>query len=211
MLEIYMVRHGETKWNVEKRLQGWLDSPLTDKGKSAAITLGKSLEAIDFDAYYCSTSGRASETLKLAFPEVSDEKIHYDKRLREINLGNWQGKNFDEIKALYPVEFDQYINAPTAFNRRDGENYQDVYDRVMDFLNEMTQRERSEKENRRVLIVSHGLTLMILQLIFHGEPVSAISKYSVSKNAAHVIYRYDGRGYERVGDAAPTQASYVTF
>lgn len=211
MLEIYMVRHGETAWNVEKRLQGWLDSPLTEKGISAAKNLGDALRDVHFDAFYCSPSGRAAQTLKVAFDHLTEEEVCYDKRLMEINLGNWQGKNFDEIRALYPDEYEKYMLSPTAFDRRDGENYQDVYDRVTTFLKEMTEKEQEKGDGRRILIVSHGLTLMILQLIFAEEPVSAIANYSVSKNATHVIYQYDGERYKRIGDAAPTQAAYVTF
>lgn len=108
---LYLTRHGETKWNVEKRMQGWQDSPLTEKGRQDAKRLGKRLEAVELAAIYTSTSGRALETAELVrggrlIP------IYQDERLREIQLGDWEGKTHDEIRQMDPTGFDHFGTRP---------------------------------------------------------------------------------------------------
>ena len=100
---LYLIRHGQTKWNQEQRMQGWQNSDLTDVGKNQAILLGEKLEkeAIVFDAFYSSPSERALETRglinqSLRFPEYEASG------LQEINMGNWEGKTYDE-KGTCPV------------------------------------------------------------------------------------------------------------
>jgi len=64
-MKLYITRHGTTEWNLEKRLQGWADSPLTEDGRNRAIKLGNSLKDIDFDMIYTSPQERALNTAKL--------------------------------------------------------------------------------------------------------------------------------------------------
>ncbi len=65
MAEIHIFRHGETEWNLEGRMQGFKDSPLTSLGKSQAVEARKKIELVDFEVAYCSTSSRAVDTAKL--------------------------------------------------------------------------------------------------------------------------------------------------
>ena len=82
---IRLYRHGETEWNRTGRLQGWLDSPLTETGRALA-------EQVQWapDFVISSDLNRAVETASLMFPHA---KVQTDARLREINLGNWQGQD----------------------------------------------------------------------------------------------------------------------
>ena len=81
MLTLYLTRHGETEWNVQKRMQGWQDSPLTEKGRRDAVLLGKRLESVEFAAIYTSTSGRTVETAEL----IRGERF-IDVQTRALNV-----------------------------------------------------------------------------------------------------------------------------
>jgi len=103
--ELYILRHGETAWNAEDRMQGGLNSPLTATGKGHAAAQAAILSQIDltgFDAW-CSPQGRAFETAAIAVARQVPY-IRTDDRLREIEVGAWQGKVRSELKLDVPVE-----------------------------------------------------------------------------------------------------------
>lgn len=161
----YLVRHGETVWNKEHRLQGWLDSPLSENGILHAQKLGEQLKNIPFTAAYSSTSGRAKETLhyltagrKLA--------IHYEDDLREIFLGNWQGKTVEDIMAINHFDYELYTNYPAQFVATHTESFGEVTERAMYTLKNIAQRYPHE----HILIVSHGVTIkcIINAILEHG-------------------------------------------
>lgn len=100
---IYILRHGETVWNVEGRLQGRADSPLTENGRMQAASQGVLLKEIFRDHpeadVLCSTAGRARETLRLALVAAgaAARPVRYLEALQEIDLGEWQGRLMSEI------------------------------------------------------------------------------------------------------------------
>lgn len=82
MLKLYLVRHGQTEWNIQKRMQGWEDSALTEKGVNNAIALRKKLEGVEFTAAYTSTSERTIETARLII-EKRNLAINTNEDLRK--------------------------------------------------------------------------------------------------------------------------------
>lgn len=167
MANLYIIRHGETEWNVENRMQGRLDSNLTDKGRVNAELLGKSLCDIEFKRILSSPSKRAVDTAKLVKGD-RDIPIEEDKRLFEIHLGEWQGKTHKEIKGQFPENFDAYWNRPEEFINPHGENFQNVKDRVADFLTDI------ESLDGNILIVTHGVVIKTLYLHCRKTPIKEI-------------------------------------
>lgn len=105
-LEIYVVRHGETMLNVGRRMQGWVDAPLTPPGEEVVRDLGRGLaaEGITFDAAYSSDLGRAKQTAALVLkeagqPELAEELVP-DWRLREVSFGSYEGLGGHEVFEL---------------------------------------------------------------------------------------------------------------
>ena len=96
MLTLYFVRHGETDWNVENRVQGQLDSKLTEKGTRDVLNLRTSIKNINWQAVYSSPSRRALHTAELLTAQRI--KIIEDNRIKEMNLGTFEGMTWDEIK-----------------------------------------------------------------------------------------------------------------
>ncbi|MFY0691568.1 MAG: histidine phosphatase family protein [Paracoccaceae bacterium] len=155
--ELFLLRHGETEWNLERRLQGRLDSPLTEKGRlqasrQADILLHTSLPA-NIRAY-SSPQGRARATAALALdplglvPDFEDD-------LREIDLGLWQGLCWDDIARRWP---DLFARADSFFLRSleapEGERHADIADRLARFLDNL---------QGPAVIVSHGVVLNVLR------------------------------------------------
>ena len=91
--DLYILRHGETVWNREGRMQGWLNAPLTDLGLAQAGRQGEVLARRDLTGFtfYTSPLGRAVQTAGIALGPVATE-IRTDDRLREIDVGPWSGQ-----------------------------------------------------------------------------------------------------------------------
>lgn len=169
MLNLYIIRHGETLWNTEKRMQGRLDSELTEKGKRDALLLGDRLKDTVFKRIISSPSQRTVDTAK----HVCGERhipIETDERLMEIALGTWQGKTEDEIKKLFPSQYDLYWNYPSMYENPDGERFIDVMARVSVFLEELAETTLSGN----VLVVTHGVVLKTLYLLCRNAPIDQL-------------------------------------
>ncbi len=161
MLKLYIVRHGETEWNKVNRIQGRLDSNLSDKGREYAKRLGEKLKDTEFAAIISSPSHRALETAKILRGSRTTP-IGTDERIMEMHLGSWQGLTTKEIKAHYPAEYDSFMNEPDLFLGGDGESFIDMLERANDFLEELKKSELTGN----LLVVTHGLFIKILYLIF---------------------------------------------
>jgi len=197
MLEIYIARHGQTEWNQEGRLQGWLNSALTLKGIESAKELGEKIKTITFDAFYSSPSPRAYETLEIAL-NASKDQFCLDDRLKEMGLGNWQGKLADEIKEEYASVYYDYFYNPESFELEGAENYYDLKQRVSHFLKEITKTHYCANKHKKILVITHGVTLMMMRLLFNEGEIRELSQYGVSDNAKLHVYQYNGSRFEPV-------------
>ncbi len=155
--ELFILRHGETVWNREGRMQGALDSDLTDLGQAQARAMGALLAGHDLAGYhlYSSPLGRARATAALAF----DRPATFDPRLREIEVGQWSGLTRPEILARWPGMtededmLDFYARAPG------GEGFDALWDRCAGFLTDLT---------GPAVIVTHGVTSRFLRTVALG-------------------------------------------
>ena len=153
-MNLLLIRHGQTNWNLEQRFQGQSDIPLNETGRRQAQALAERLAAETFDAVYSSDLQRATETAKI----ICASQIHSDPRLREVNFGDWEGLTYDEIKVKYPEtlaawESDIFKNAPPS-----GETLEQLAIRVQSMLDEL----REKHEDQNILIVAHGGVLQTL-------------------------------------------------
>ena len=100
MVEIYIVRHGETQHNIDKLVQGWCDSPLTSKGEAQAKILGEQMRHIPFATAYAGDLGRQQSTASIILSENitgCGTELKTDPRFREIGFGSFEGKKQDEL------------------------------------------------------------------------------------------------------------------
>ena len=169
MTVFYLVRHGETVWNKEHRLQGWLDSPLTSEGILHAKKLGEQLKNVQFAAAFCSSSERAKETLSyLVFDK--NLPIHIEDDLREINLGKWQGMTIEDIRKHDRFEYEVYTDYPGQFIATHTESFGAVTERAMYVLKKIA----NQYPNEAILIVSHGVTIKCIVNAILGRSIRQI-------------------------------------
>jgi broad specificity phosphatase PhoE len=162
MTHLILVRHGETIWNAEHRLQGQTDIPLNDAGRRQAHQLAARLAEETIDAVISSDLQRAMETaLIVAGPHQLT--VQSDPRLRQSHRGKWEGLTYAEIARLYP---DSAHNSTPP----DGEPAESVYARVRSWLDAA----RRDHAGQTVLAVSHGQILRILiALALEIDPAQA--------------------------------------
>lgn len=169
MTTFYIVRHGETEWNKENRLQGWLNSPLTTFGREQADRLHDALLDIDFEAAYVSTSGRAIETANRVLAGRSVEMV-LQEDLREISLGEWQGKTVKEILASSDAtSYVTYSENPENYVAVHTESFEDVAKRAIRVLESV-----AKCHDGHVLIITHAVTVISVVNTLLGRGVSEI-------------------------------------
>ena len=143
MTTILLARHGETDWNLNRRVQGHSDTPLNDTGRAQAQALGEELAGERIDAVYSSDLVRAHETAR-AVAEPRGLGVTAIRDLRERHFGTWEGMTDDEIFARFDPTPD------TSWG--DGETREEMAERVLDAL----RRIAATHPGSRVLVVSHG-------------------------------------------------------
>ncbi len=150
-MELFLVRHGETAWNVGRRFQGQSDVPLSERGRAQAAAIATALSSIPFSHAYASDLQRAVQTAQ-AILASRDLALATDVRLREFNFGAWEGLTWPEIIARWP-EFDRRV--PTQARQYEpvgGERFEDVVARVRAFLNDL----RARVATGHALVVTHA-------------------------------------------------------
>ena len=163
---LLIVRHGETVWNAEGRIQGHTDIGLSEKGAEQARLLGKRLDNLPIDVAYSSDLKRTSETAKLALGE-RDIALNETPMLREYDKGAFEGLTLAEIKAKFPEEYPRYLEKDLAYSPKGGESTRDVSSRMAIIFSEI--KSNHLKEN--VLVVSHGGVLRAAMVSLLGMPL----------------------------------------
>lgn len=153
MVELYVVRHGETDTNKEVRINGRsTDLPLNKTGIKQSEELAKEVDMSTFDVIYTSPMKRAKQTAEILNQGVHDELLQ-DERLAEADYGSWDGVRESEIYPKYPQVIDEngFLLPNYIDYAKDGEDYQDVYKRVESFLQDIT-----KLGDKKVMAVCHG-------------------------------------------------------
>ena len=174
----YLLRHGECTSNI-KRISSYSwekEDPLTENGKNQAKIISKRLEEYKIDLIYCSPFRRTKETLAAINENlgIKEKKIFFDKRLEENNFGITDKKNYDEFHKLFNSQ-EEYFQIPVP----EGENYLDVNKRILEFINEVEKK----YQNKKILIISHGVPLRIFELTAKGLNNKKIIEELKKKNS----------------------------
>jgi broad specificity phosphatase PhoE len=195
-LTLYFCRHGETEANVEKRFQGHgLDTPLTRRGYKDARQVAKILKhhVKNFEKlrYVSSPLLRARTTMELVRSHLNLVPSHYstDQRLREIDLGIWDGLTHKEARALDPALFDKREANKWDVRVPGGEDYADVAKRAKLWLGNL---------KHDTFAVSHGGFTRILRGLFEDLTAKEISDLDEPQG---VVFRARGRKVKRLDQA----------
>lgn len=182
-MTFYFVRHGETEWNVKKKIQGTTDIPLNETGISQARRLADELvgkkERGEFQVVraYTSPQLRAFETAQIAADALGVECISLDG-LKEMDLGEWEGSNWDIIKKTYGETYHYWNGNRRYTHTPGGECYNEVLERTLEELQVIL-----EQETENVIVVSHSAILMALRCYIAKRPFEEMVKRFKTKNA----------------------------
>ena len=188
-MELYIIRHGKTIWNAEKRLQGRTDIELNQEGKEKAVNLGKKLKDIPFDLIYSSPLKRAFTTASLIKGE-RNIKIITDERLTELCFGEQEGKDFSEWQKK-ENPFNTFFTSPENYiPPKNGESLPHIIERTKNFLE--TKIEPEYKKYRRIMIVAHGALNAALMCNIEHRTLKNFWGEGLQQNLEETIFTFDG-------------------
>ncbi|MCU4974205.1 histidine phosphatase family protein [Halobacteria archaeon AArc-m2/3/4] len=204
MTTIVIVRHGETTWNRQQRLQGWAPTPLTDLGREQAGQLGAALtEGYDIDRILSSDLYRTEETVEI-LREHFDAPVTFESAWRERDIGIYQGLQFDELLERFPEHDLGETGSEAAYRRTEsGERLVDVRDRVLERWETIL---AGCESGETILIVTHGgpirLLLGYLKDIDIAESIMEQSQENCSINEFEFDHKTDAVRIVRENDTS---------
>ncbi|TOB34907.1 histidine phosphatase family protein [Vibrio parahaemolyticus] len=183
---IFVLRHGETEFNADKKLQGHCNSSLASKGSDQARRVGTTLKQYVENRpfrVYSSTLGRALQTSQIVCEELnySYENLNKEPRLKEFSLGEWEQRTIPSLEQEIPnllAQNDWYLQAPNC------ETYESVRERLSSWLSDVAHDED-------IVVVSHGLTGIVLRGLLLGMDYTQVWQQDLPQDAFFIIE--DGR------------------
>ena len=172
---LILIRHGETLWNTQLRMQGSLDSDLTLKGESQIKALGEWMKEDPFDHLYCSDSRRARKTAE-AISKYTGHTLNFDKRLREKDLGIFEGLTSEEARERYPETFQLFKTAGAKYVIDEGESTQQLLDRALEAIEKI----RIRHPQKVAVLVTHGGVVRVLMKHVLGVPLDTPTQFMIS-------------------------------
>lgn len=154
---VLFIRHGQTDFNLERRLQGAMPVPLNERGRLQSRALAKYLKSIPIDAIYTSPRSRALETAQI-ISAVLGREAREDERLAEIAFGDFEGHTFAEVEALFPAAYRKWESGYRPFRVPGGESRLDVQRRMQAAWDDIT----SKADLKTIVMVGHSSAMMIL-------------------------------------------------
>lgn len=180
-MKIYFVRHGQTDWNVARRLQGRTNIPLNENGILTAELTREGLKDVKFDAAFTSPLDRAKRTAQIIL-EGRDIEIVEDPHLMEINFGSYEGINrFEAGKNI-----ENFFGQSELYHAEgNAESIEELFERVGGFLDELIHNERYQDST--ILVSTHGAALNGIISVIKGYSVGELWKDGLHKNCGVTI------------------------
>lgn len=183
---VILVRHGETHWNREGRIQGYhSDSPLTDIGLAQARAVAARLAAEGIDALYSSDLGRTRQTVEPIAAATRIAAVN-EPGVRERNYGIFEGCTFAEIEQIFPEEFAKYRTRDPHYSIQGGESAVQFRDRIIKALAGIAERHPGQ----RSVVVTHGGVVGSMYRVAMQMPLDAPRVYT-TRNASLNRFRFD--------------------
>jgi broad specificity phosphatase PhoE len=180
VLDVYLARHGQTAWNLEKRLQGATDNALNDTGKAQARQLGEKLKGVSFSAVYASSLARARETATLAVPDVAPTPL---PALAERSFGKFEGMFEDGRDGALAEEFKRRASDPDD-GLDGGESLNSQARRVATAVEQI----RHKQPQGSVLVVSHGgVTPLIMAHLLQLPASEAAARIKQANDEVYLV------------------------
>lgn len=202
-LKLYIVRHGETEWNVIKRFQGQLNTPLTEKGMEKLRETGKNLENVLFEEVYTSELERTVKSAEIILNEnrgYKNKKMELKKlaELNEVYFGVWQGLKYEEVFLKYPEEANNYFYNVKNYKAEnvEAENLKDALERFLRGINKILDNHKSGN----ILIVTHGTVFEMFINYVGNSSIFDIDERTLMGNGDYKIFSYEDGKFQEETD-----------
>lgn len=182
-MKILLVRHGETDWNVQKKIQGKTDIPLNEAGIDQAKELAEKLAEWErpIIGIYTSRLKRAAKTAEIIARRLNKEYRETDG-LEEINLGLWEGSSWERVAEDFPDEYKVWHDNRRYTRSPKGESYQDLLERFLPALQKIVRDKQGEEGD--IVIVTHSADIMTIMSCINDTPFYEMVKRYKTANAA---------------------------
>ncbi|MFB3882775.1 MAG: histidine phosphatase family protein [Armatimonadota bacterium] len=196
MIDMLIIRHGETAWNREEVFRGRADVPLSDRGREQARLLAQALGDADIEAVYSSPLTRATETAAPLAEPLGLEVIA-DERLTDMSFGAWEGRARAELEQAEPELYRLWHEDPARFRAPGGESLGEVLSRAWPAFEEIAQRHSAG----RVAVVSHRVVCKLLLCTAIGVGAGGFWRVRVDTASVSAVERgADGWVVTRAND-----------
>ena len=158
-MKLYVVRHGQTDWNIQNKLQGCVEVPLNSTGIQQAHLLSNNIKSLDFDFIFSSPLNRALETAKI---------INQKKHVPIITNDSLIERSFGLLEGVYGYQYDKslYWDYDKNYSDKNVEKVQDFFKRVHSFLDIL----KKQYDNKKLLLVTHNGVNIAINCYFNGFP-----------------------------------------
>lgn len=200
-MRFFVIRHGETAWNVEGRFQGQKDTALNEKGLAQAATLGERLAGHSFEAVLTSPLDRAKKTAELAAAKCEFGEFTEIPAFTEINHGDWEGRLSTEVAEEWPELLRRWHTAPETVKMpgEGGESLEDIARRAVSAVEAAAKKYKGD-----VLLASHDAVIKVLLCYWLDAPLSSFFRFQVPNCSITIVEMKEGRAprMSLMGDAA---------
>lgn len=190
---LLVIRHGETPWNTEARIQGHIDIPLNDKGRWQAERVAQALADEELHAIYSSDLQRARHTAE-AIAQAVGLPLSVDESLRERHFGRFEGMTQEEVAAQWPEEARRWRERDPAYGPDGGETLEDFYGRCMDAITRLARQHPGQS----IALVAHGGVLDCFYRAANGLELELPRSWKIT-NASVNRLLFNGEGFSMVG------------
>ncbi len=193
-----VLRHGETAWNREARIQGHKDSALSDEGLRQAEALGRRMDGEAIDAIVSSDLGRAHATAQFVARRTG-HAVRVDARFRERSFGVGEGLTYEELDRAFPGAFSRVLETDPDFAIPGGESRRQFSARVQGAFESLAR----DHPGKRIAVVTHGGVLGIVYRLVHGIALSAPHPVPIANASFNAVALQGSRwSVEAWGDTA---------
>jgi len=185
-MKIYLVRHAESTGNISPSFNGRQDVPLSENGMRQAELLGVFFKDKKLNRIYTSMLGRTIQTADRALPGLKDSFVNKEN-LNEINGGDWEGRDYEDIFKLWGEEFRKWREVPHEAQPPNGENLYKVQKRAVEALEEIVSE---NPDDSTVAVFSHGAVIKTLVAYIRGLSLESVIEIAWYENSSvtEIIY-----------------------